>query len=381
MAENLLTKFTITDLGMALISRGMSESKAVNFTKVTGADGISSADPTKVVAILGANKIDLVLAKVSYNATDQTAEITATLTNNTISANTVLSEYGIFAKCAGDTSEVLFGYKNNKDTPDVLYPSTGGNQYIERVFKCNIGSFSNVGDAYVHNYNNDKNVGTLYFQKILKGLLGVAHQSFNNSLPDSSGDWGWFDGGEIKKTDYPDLWLRVKPDVDTAVDNVTSGVWEYLGSTDAKSYFGWYKGTTDDYFRKPNVMESGHYMRPTSISGRKGGVHQVGSIQSHTHGASSATAGSHNHTGTVDSNGYHTHTINYGRALNGGGGGSNLWQYDGNYATSNAAGEHNHTFTTNTVAAHNHTVSVDNYGGTETTPANVAVRVYGLLRL
>ena len=368
---------------MQLISRGMSESKAVNFTAVKCADGITSADPTKVTNLIGANPIDMVLSKVAYNATDQTTEITANITNSGLVASKIISEYGIFAKCAGDATSVLFGYKNNKDTPEVLYPSAGGSQYIERVFKCSIGSFSNVGDEYVHDYSNSENVSSLYFKKIITGLLGVAQTTFTDSLPDNTGNWGWFDGGEIKKTDYPDLWLRVKPEVDNAVIQVTNGTWEYLGSNNSKSYFGWYKGTTDEYFRKPNVMESGHYLRPVSNSGgRKSGVHQVQNIQSHTHGADSAGAGSHNHSGTTSSDGNHRHFA--GVSYDNQGGGYVSWaqqQFDNsNPIYTDYQGTHSHTMTTTTVAAHSHTISVYNTGGVETTPPNIAVKVYGLIR-
>ncbi len=43
-------------------------------------------------------------------------------------------------------------------------------------------------------------------------------------------------------------------------------------------------------------------------------------------------------------------------------------------------GTHSHTFTTSTVAAHSHSITVDLAGGVETTPPNIAVKVYGLLR-
>lgn len=369
---------------MALITRGMAEGKAVVITRVTCGDGITSADPTKLVAMLGANLTNMVLSNVAYNTTDQTAEVTASLNNSTFSVSRIISEYGLFAKCAGDTSEVLFGYKNNKDTPEVMYPSSGGAQYTERVFKCTIGSFSNLEDGYVHDYSNDGNVSSLYFKNILMGLLGVAQTTLNNSLPDNTGKWGWFDGGEIKKSDFPDLWERVRPDIELAVTNVTSGTWEYLGSSNSKSYFGWYKGTTDEYFRKPNVMEAGHYMRPVSnSSARNSGVHQVGNIQSHNHGASSATAGAHNHTGATSTDGNHTHSLTLGGD---GGGDRTTPQSSGNLTwTARAgvvgyAGSHAHSFTTTTVAAHSHTITVDNAGGVETTPPNIAVKIYGLLR-
>ena len=383
---NLLTKFTITDLGMNLITRGMAESKSISFTAVKCADGITSIDPTKAVAMIGANVLNMVIAKVEYDATDQTVGITSTINNSGVTSNKVITEFGIFAKCTGDTSSVLFGYKNNKDTPDVLYPYGTGDQYIERVFNCGIGAFSNLGDNFTYDYANAKNVEASYLKKMLTGFLGVAQHSLVDDLPDNTGNWGWFDGGEIKKSDYPDLWERVRPSVETAVANVTSGTWEYLGTNNAKSYFGWYKGTTDDYFRKPNLNESGHYLRPTSLSGRKSGVFQSMNIQSHNHGASSAGAGSHNH--TTDSQGVHNHSLSntgsdgysrYGASKIYTVSESGGWQYVGSMnGAISTNGAHAHT--TSTVAAHTHAITVDNSGGVETTPTNIAVKVYGLLR-
>ena len=377
---NLLTKFTITDLGMNLITRGMAESKAISFTAVKCADGITSIDPTKAVAMIGANVLNMVIAKVEYDATDQTVGVTSTINNSGVTSNKVITEFGIFAKCAGDASSVLFGYKNNKDTPDVLYPYGTGDQYIERVFKCGIGAFSNLGDNFAYDYANAKNVEASYLKKMLTGILGVAQHSLVDDLPDNTGNWGWFDGGEIKKVDYPDLWERVRPSVETAVANVTSGTWEYLGSNNLKSYYGWYKGTTDEYFRKPNLNEGEVYLRSTPANGRKSGVFQSMNIQSHNHGASSAGAGSHNHTGTADSAGGHYHTFYSGD----GGGYSGGVQSRTNQSfavNTNTTGEHTHSFTTTTVAAHSHSITVANAGGIETTPKNVGVKYYILLKI
>ncbi len=212
----------------------------------------------------------------------------------------------------------------------------------------------------------------------MKCFLGTVQTDMLNDLPDNTGKWGWADGGEIKKSDYPDLWEKVRTAVDLAVANVTSGVWEYLGSSNLKSYYGWYKGTTDEYFRKPNLMANEVYLRPST---RSAGVYQVNNIQSHNHGASSATAGSHNHTGTADSAGAHTHNVPAG---DGGSYGGPYTQSRGQYRIdvgSSSSGAHSHTFTTTTVAAHSHSITVDNAGGVETTPKNVGVKYYILLKI
>ena len=378
-----MSNLIMTDLGTNLVTRSMGESKKLLFTKVLCGDGITSVDPRTLVNMIGTNTKPMTITGVTYEAVDESVDIECSINNEGILTNFIISEFGIFAKLEGDASEVLFGYRNNKDTPEVFYAYGNGEQHLERTFKFSVGSFSNVGDDSNKSYSDKVSIETDYFKRIIGGLLGVAQTTFTDSLPDNTGNWGWFDGGEIKKSDYPDLWLRVKPEVDNAVIQVTNGTWEYLGSNNSKSYFGWYKGTTDEYFRKPNVMEAGHYLRPVSNSGgRKSGVHQVQNIQSHTHSASSAGAGSHGHTGTVDSAGTHAHPHNgYGKDGNQvNGRPDNQGRGAAVNSTTGSAGEHSHTFTTSTVAAHTHSITVDLAGGVETTPPNIAVKVYGLLR-
>ena len=379
-----MSNLIMTDLGTNLVTRSMGESKKLLFTKVLCGDGITSVDPRTLVNMIGTNTKPMTITGVTYEAVDESVDIECSINNEGVLTNFIISEFGIFAKLEGDASEVLFGYRNNKDTPEVFYAYGNGEQHLERTFKFSVGSFSNVGDDSNKSYSDKVSIETDYFKRIIGGLLGVAQHSLCNALPDNTGNWGWFDGGEIKKSDYPDLWLRVKPDVDNAVANVTSGVYEYLGSNNLKSYYGWYKGTTDAYFRKPNLMSNEVYLRPST---RNGGLYQVNNIQSHNHGASSAGAGSHNHTGTTDSAGNHTH--NFESRWNQCAGGNNgiyaSWPSAG-FSVNNglgyidAAGAHTHTFTTTTVAAHSHTITVDNAGGIETTPKNVGCKVYGLLR-
>ena len=382
MAENKsITNFSLTDLGTQLLTRGLAEGKVINITNAILGNGICTTDPKSVTGIKGSSVFSIA-PTLTFNVATNTMTISVAITNLGFTKPILVTEIGIYAKLTGDSSEVLFAYKNSKDTPFILNAYDGSKEVKATLtVDCVLGSAytESVGKATSNSSGADTEL--VYLKKMLTGLLGIPQTTFNDSLPDNSKNWGWFDGGEIKKTDYPDLWLRVKPEVDNAVANVTNGIWEYGGVNNLKSYFGWYKGTTDEYFRKPNMMESGHFVRPSSnqVGARKGGVHQVNAIQAHNHSATSGTSGSHYHTGSTSTDGNHTHTINYGRKLNGGGGGGDL-ENSGTYATFNAAGAHAHSFTTSTVAGHSHTITVGNTGGTETIPPNIAVKVYGLLR-
>ena len=234
---------------------------------------------------------------------------------------------------------------------------------------------STTTDA-THDLGNNSDYGDI--RLFLNGLLGVPQTVLVDNLPDSTDNWGWFDGGEIKKTEYPDLWEAVKADVEFAVDAISGGIWDYLGVSSSRSYYGWYKGTTEDYFRKPMAMND-TFFRPTPYR-KMQGVYMNCSIQSHTHGASSASAGGHNH--TTNSQGGHSHSF----YLGGNGEGDHVNMPSASDAatnyhnyTTNTAGAHTHTSTTS--GAHTHGITVDNYGGVETTPTNIAVRLFALLRI
>ncbi len=379
MEGDLITKFTITDSGMALITRSVAEGKILTFTRALAGNGVHSDSPNGLVAMRGTTTKAMLIGSVSYDAVDESASVITTLTNADFLTSMIISEYGLFAKLTGDASDVLFGYKNNKDTPDVMYPAANGTQNIQRDFKCSLGSFNNLGnEGSGIDYSNSANVEKVYFKTLMNGFLGTVQTDMLNDLPDNTGKWGWADGGEIKKSDYPDLWEKVRTAVDLAVANVTSGVWEYLGSSNLKSYYGWYKGTTEDYFRKPNLMANEVYLRPST---RSAGVYQVNNIQSHNHDASSAGAGGHNHTGTADSAGGHYHTFYSGDGGRYTAGGVQSRTNRSFAVNTNTTGAHSHSFTTTTVAAHSHSITVDNAGGVETTPKNVGVKYYILLKI
>ena len=385
-----MSNLMMTDLGASLITRSMGESKKLLFTKVLCGDGITSVDPKSLVNMVGSNTKPMTITGVTYEAVDESVDIECSINNEGVVTNFIISEFGVFAKLEGDASDILFGYKNNKDTPEVFYAYGSGEQHLERTFKFSVGSFSNVGDDSNKDYSDKVSVEVEYFKRMMGGLLGVAQHSLCDALPDNTGNWGWFDGGEIKKVDYPDLWERVRPDVERAITNVTSGVWEYLGSNNLKSYYGWYKGTTDEYFRKPNLMSNEVYLRPST---RNGGVYQVNNIQSHNHGASSAGAGAHNH--TTDNAGYkyfafrvasndittvHKALANVSVSGLQSGDMYHAMRAGGAYFQDISWTNDNHTHGVSTQAAHVHTISVDNAGGVETTPKNVGCKIYGLLK-
>ena len=371
-------KTTITDNGVALITRCLSEAKKLEITRVMAGDIASSSDPRHVVAMAGAIKVTMNLIDVSFDSIDNSTVIQCDIDNQNITVPMTMNEFGIFAKAEGDVADILFAYANTSTSPETLCNGADISQTKEILFRLQTGVMNGTMYKSQMNYSDTNKVSISMFKRIMSGMLGSIQHTLLSTLPDDTGDYGWMDGGEIKKSDYPDLWERVRPNVDTAIANVTSGVWEYLGSSNIKSYYGWYKGTTDEYFRKPNLMDTGAYLRPTNARGT--GVFQVQSIQSHTHGASSASAGGHSH--TTDSQGGHSHSF----YLGGNGGNDNInmpsasdHQYNYQYYTTNTAGAHTHTSTTS--GAHTHGITINSYGGVETTPNNIAVRLFALLRI
>lgn len=108
--------------------------------------------------------------------------------------------------------------------------------------------------------------------------------------------------------------------------------------------------------------------------GRTLGSDQAGTIQSHTHTASTSSAGQHTHTGTTSTDGSHTHSVDYGRGeedvrQTGTPGGA----YRGYNDATGAAGEHSHTLNLQAAGDHTHTVTINPTGDTETRPGNVSL--------
>ena len=141
-----MSNLMMTDLGANLITRSMGESKKLLFTRILCGDGITSVDPKLLVGMVGTNTKPMTITGVSYEAVDESVDVECSINNEGVLTNFIISEFGVFAKLEGDATDILFGYRNNKDTPEVFYAYSAGEQHLERTFKFSVGSFSNVGD-------------------------------------------------------------------------------------------------------------------------------------------------------------------------------------------------------------------------------------------
>lgn len=106
------------------------------------------------------------------------------------------------------------------------------------------------------------------------------------------------------------------------------------------------------------------------------GTWQEAAVQSHTHGAETDTAGSHSHGGSVGSGGAHSHQFTYQAEKNTGGnglGGQGGYTNAPHRGATDSGGAHSHSLDINSGGSHKHKVSVQEYGGAETRPRNVAL--------
>jgi microcystin-dependent protein len=98
--------------------------------------------------------------------------------------------------------------------------------------------------------------------------------------------------------------------------------------------------------------------------------------KSHTHTASSSSAGSHTHSGSTNTTGAHTHTTNLAPSQPEETGPlgvqPNTDPSSGSISTS-SAGNHSHTLSINSGGDHTHTITVEADGGAEARPRNVAL--------
>lgn len=114
----------------------------------------------------------------------------------------------------------------------------------------------------------------------------------------------------------------------------------------------------------PYTASSGRFIRGRCISGQTCNDPDGARVAGHVQGD---TLGNHNHTGTTNSAGAHTHTVERR-----GGNGSTQTVDMANWATSNWASASD-VLRTASAGAHTHTLTINDAGGDETRPKNVAL--------
>lgn len=105
------------------------------------------------------------------------------------------------------------------------------------------------------------------------------------------------------------------------------------------------------------------------------GEHQNESFKRHSHSGSTNSTGNHKHTGSTSSAGKHTHTVWF--TYDGAGGtsyiggtrtGGSTYKH-----TSSSSGSHKHSMSLNNAGKHSHSLNINDTGGSETRPRNVAM--------
>ena len=201
-------------------------------------------------------------------------------------------------------------------------------------------------------------------------LLGEPVQTLCNDLPNET-NYGWCDGGQLKKSDYPNLWARVENTINLASQKITSGELSY-----GVNYFGWYIGDSSEYFRKPNLNMPGYFLRPSGS--RFTGHYEEDSFKLHNHSASSVAAGNHGHSGSTSQ---HSHSHSFGFVM------AKTKEHQRPYFDGVAPGttytttdHHTHTLIISANGNHAHQINIGNNGSTETKPKNIAVKFYCRLK-
>jgi hypothetical protein len=107
------------------------------------------------------------------------------------------------------------------------------------------------------------------------------------------------------------------------------------------------------------------------------GSFQTDSIISHSHSGATSTNGSHTHTGSTSLDGNHSHSMTFRDQSEGyvSVRGTN-WPGDGHAINSSTNGAHSHSVSVTANGDHSHALNINNYGGSETRPKNVAVYYY-----
>ena len=146
----------------------------------------------------------------------------------------------------------------------------------------------------------------------------------------------------------------------TAVSRVTyAALFDAIGTT-------WGVGDGATTFNLPGA--NGVFLRGADLgrgldAGRAVGTSQTDQIRAHSHGATSESGGGHSHTASATQSASATNN------------GIQVVASVENSGTLGVSGTstHSHAVTVDAAAGHNHTISVQNTGGNETRPVNIAV--------
>ena len=172
----------------------------------------------------------------------------------------------------------------------------------------------------------------------------------------------------LSRTTYANLWAYAQA-TGNIVDESTwqAGAWGSFSTGDGINTFR----IPDDRGYGDRAWDDGRGID----SGRAIGSSQADDTKSHSHLATSASAGAHAHSGTTSTTGAHTHPApqigdrSGTRANTSGDGGGSHIVYN---PSTGSAGDHAHTFSTNSAGDHAHTITVNATGGTETRMKNIA---------
>lgn len=141
-----------------------------------------------------------------------------------------------------------------------------------------------------------------------------------------------------------------------------------------------YGTTSSSNFALPDLR--GYFVRGSGtnadgVASGTFGQKQGDDFKSHNHTGTADSAGSHAHTGSASDSGDHTHGIAEWPSFGRGGGDGDLDDNERRTGfvgkNTNAGGNHSHTITINAGGDHTHALTLQNTGGTETRPRNIAL--------
>ena len=140
--------FILTEKGRELLAKGLS-GETITFTKMAIGDGISLTSERERTALV--NQITT-LPILNINAKGNgTCEISALLTNKSVTTGFYIKELGIFAH-GNDNVEILYAY-NISTNPDFVPPFSANNvveiEYVDTIIVDQVANITAVIDPSI----------------------------------------------------------------------------------------------------------------------------------------------------------------------------------------------------------------------------------------
>lgn len=188
-----------TNKGRDLVSRSNATKKAITWTKIVVGDGDNNNNNIATLTNVISKKLEITVDKMS-DLTNGQWKVQGTIDNSTLTEGFYCKEIAVFAKCEGDSDEILFAYTNGGNYVDYIPDKTTPVDSQKVTCQFVVGNAQNVtvtmnNEAFLrqedlNNHDADNNAHqpllnkwiNKSFSKFKEAVIGVVKDALTDIL-------------------------------------------------------------------------------------------------------------------------------------------------------------------------------------------------------